>query len=134
MAQVVAVASDITVVSPQYAMDILMRSRVITQTRSDVQSGMVRQGNTHQGVYERRRVYAMKTILEKACEAIEKCAKFKVQVKQKHWLNRSRWKLAVELITNGYYFYAMDKANQLSAEPHQLGPNTYRHAKIFATK
>ena len=37
-------------------------------------------------------------------------------VKQKHWLNRSRWKLAVELITNGYYFYAMDKTKPLSRE------------------
>ena len=72
VAQVVATASDITVVSPQYAMDILMRSRAIAQTRTAVQTGMVRQGNTHQGVYERRRVYAMKTILG-ACEAIEKC-------------------------------------------------------------
>eukprot|EP00943_MAST-04B_sp_MAST-4B-sp1_P009028 g9028.t1 len=105
VAQVIATASDITVVSPQFAMDILMRSRAVTQTRREIQSGMVRQGNTHQGVYERRRVYAMKTILEKTCEAINKCIKFKFQIKQKHWLNRSRWKLAVELITNGFYFY-----------------------------
>ena len=71
---------------------------------------MVRQGNTHQGVYERRRTYAMKTILEKTCEAIGKCINFKFKIKQKHWLNRSRWKLAVELLTNGYYYYRNSEA------------------------
>jgi SNF2 family DNA or RNA helicase len=101
---IVNTVEDIPVVSPQDALNILMRSRAITQSRADVQAGMIRDGNTHQGQYDTRRVYAMKSILEKACESIVQNIHFGRILKQKKFVVRLRWQNAFERITNGYYF------------------------------
>ena len=101
---VVCTVDDIPVVAPEEALNILMRSRAIAQSRTEIQSGLVREGNTHQGQYDTKRVYAMKTILEKACESILQSMKFNRTLKQKKLVSRLRWHCALENITNGYYF------------------------------
>ena len=107
-----------------------MRSRY-TQTRTDVQTGM-RQGNTP-------RCWKTTSIRNennfgKACEAIEKCAKFKVGVKQSiGWTKQME--ISGQLITNGYYFMQWTKQSSWwGSLIRQLSRNMYRLAKLFATE
>ena len=107
-----------------------MRSRAIAQSRTEIQAGLVRDGNTHQGQYDTKRVYAMKTILEKACESILQSMKFKSTLKQKKLVSRLRWHCALENITNGYYF-----ARNHLPSPHSeaISKRTEHWSKLFDT-
>ncbi|XXQ29804.1 RING-type domain-containing protein [Plasmodiophora brassicae] len=91
---------DIVVMSADEAMRVLMRTRA----RTDRDADLVRDASDRQGNYNTGRRYAVRTILDKACEAIGRRRSLQLAERRARSARaRCRWRLALEGITSGFY-------------------------------
>jgi len=99
--------------SPQDAMEVLMRPLINEGTSRDVEIGYVRHDNVTKGLYNRSRSYAIGlTVKQKFQEALQKCMQLEEELAVvRRIIARMRWKSASASVLSGKCLLSLERTS-----------------------